>query len=192
MKNQLLLYSQLSLTPPFHATTQEDWLNSLTHLGLLGPRLQHPGYCYKAGSQFLELICFLGCSPVVLLEQGLHQEDDPHWIYLQWQWHSQPVLFVGDNTRPPHCPHCRHRLDDWRTLIQQPENSPADAPWICPNCQQAMPLHNLNWRKRAAFTTIALLINGIHESEAVPSDRLLQTLQQLTANPWDYSYLRHQ
>jgi hypothetical protein len=35
-----------------------------------------------------------------------------------------------------------------------------------------------------------MIIGNIHESEAVPDDRLLQTLKEVTGVGWLYAYIR--
>lgn len=200
MSDQLVLYPipapTTGLPAPllFAPLAENQWHSALTTLGLIGSPLERPGYCYQAGPEFLTLICFIGCSPSLLFEENLRPTPDQNpqkFIYLEWHQSSQPFFLASSTLRAPHCPHCRQQVAAWQTLMRERQQQQTlTLPWTCPHCQQAFPLYQLHWHKRAVLTTIALSIYGIYESEAIPADRLLQTLQNLTASRWDYCYIR--
>ena len=61
---------------------------------------------------------------------------------------------------------------------------------ICCRCGTEQGLSRLDWRRAACVGRSALIIDGIHESEAVPSEALLRALAEWSGVEWDYCYLR--
>lgn len=146
---------------------------------------------YRPGEDFLELMTFLGCSPVISLgEPGLTGEDFCHISTLPE--HPEPIFVHGNNIKPPRCPHCRETRQDWQTLIQEWEQDKQGYRHHCPSCGQECAINELKWRQSAGFLRSGIVVWGIYEGEAVPSDRLLACLQQHTQTPWTYFYYRNE
>jgi len=141
---------------------------------------------YAPGTRFMELLVFTGCSPSI----GSAEDDS---IYNQYDIElplpaMQPRLVAGSSSRPPECPECRAiaaiPLIETRIIPGQVLY------WECPQCNARVPLEKINWKRRACVTSSTIVINGIHEGEAVPSDELLTDLQSYSGVAWSYCYCR--
>lgn len=144
---------------------------------------------YRPGDNFLELMVFLGCSPVVALgEPGLTGEDFCHVSLLPVTpdadfWH-------GNNIKAPRCPHCRKPQSDWQTLITQWKNTQHGYRHRCTECEQESAVDELKWRQSAGFLRGGIVVWGIYEGEAVPSEGLMDALQTCSGERWTYFYLQ--
>lgn len=141
---------------------------------------------YRPGEHFLELITFLGCSPVVSLgEPGLTGDDFCH-IALTPEYDSTQFIH-GSNIKPPRCPTCRHTHQHWQGIIALWQQGRMNT---CPQCGNHSQAHELKWRQCAGFLRQGMIVWGIFEGEAVPSEQLLELLEQITGQRWSYFY-RH-
>ena len=69
----------------------------------------------------------------------------------------------------------------------------AAAAWLdklCPHCGQPLPFERIDWRRSAAYGRVFIEISNVYESEAVPTDALLEGLREFSGTAWDYGYLR--
>lgn len=190
-RNCLIIHPETAETE----IAEADLVESLRVQGLIaGTFRDHGRQYYLAGERFLESIVFLGCSPQLRLSPP--QGDDPagqqeEFCHVQIEATPGRTQFLGmDNTREPICPNCGCRVTDWREMVHTWTHNPADYHWQCPGCSTRWPVAALNWRKSAGFARCALLIWGVHESEAVPAEPLLSRLRGLTGSPWRYFYAR--
>jgi hypothetical protein len=60
--------------------------------------------------------------------------------------------------------------------------------WQCEHCGQEHAYAALNWRHTAAVARTSVHVWGVHESEAVPNESLLNCLRGLDVGEWDYFY----
>jgi len=142
---------------------------------------------FKPGEEFLHLLTFLGCSPVVSLgEPGVTGEEFCHIEFTPAT--AQPRFVAGDNIKVPRCRHCNQRIDGWTALIEEWNNGVSD--WGCPQCGHTTPLPRLKWKQCAGFGRQFIKVWGIFEGEAVPGEELLNLLRTTTHNEWDYFYIR--
>lgn len=143
---------------------------------------------YRPGENFLQLITFLGCSPVVSLgEPGLTGDEFCHIAY---DGPYDAIQFVsGGNVKQPRCPGCGYRIEGWQTIVEQWRDVP-DLIWRCPLCGEEYPLPQLRWRQCAGFGRYFIRIWGVFEGEAVPSDELLAALREVSGFDWGYFYLQ--
>jgi hypothetical protein len=144
---------------------------ALKTLGLLGEARQ-PGE-FLAGSEYLNLVTYLGCSPQI----SLGEAEAATRIYLR-EPDAAPRLNAGANIKPPRCKACRQTipLADARLQLQ-----------TCPHCSQPL---KLDWRRSAAFGRVFIEISNVYDSEAVPGEALLECLREATGMVWDYCYIR--
>jgi hypothetical protein len=142
---------------------------------------------YRPGEDFLQLMTFLGCSPVVALgEPGLTGED---FCHVAFEGPTAQTRFVGGrNVKPPRCPACGHRFAQWQELVREWEADREGYRLSCPGCGSEHPVTALKWRQCTGFGRFFIQVWGIFEGEAVPSDRLLDALQQHTGMAWSYFY----
>ncbi len=132
------------------------------------------------GRHFTELVMFLGCSPNVLIRPQDSGDDQPV-SRLRYHHYSDRRFLSASKAPAARCPQCR-----------APANGVApddpDRPFSCPQCGCVSTVHALDWRQSAGFGRCFLEITGIHPHEAVPSDRLLDTLRGYSGGIWRYFY----
>lgn len=136
------------------------------------------GFQYEYGQHFSRLVSFLGCSPT------LYRTDNNGAMFPVCvpPAFEQPVLLAGDAARP-RCRSCKKPVLQWQ---QHVHNNRFD----CPLCGQAAAIHELHWRRHGCFARVMIVIDGIMEGIAVPSDQLLAELRNLGGGDWDYTYYR--
>lgn len=141
---------------------------------------------YRPGELFLQLVTFLGCSPVVSLgAPGLTGEE---FCHVEFETCSESGIVAGANGKPPRCPYCKTRIDAWRP--GQGLDWPATEERPCPNCGTGVTLHALDWRHSAGVGRFFIKVWGVFEGEAVPTSRLMEHLETVTGMAWDYFYRR--
>lgn len=142
---------------------------------------------YQPGEDLMTLLTFLGCSPVVSLgEPGKTGEEFCHIEF--YGPFDENEFISGTNVKPLRCPKCAHRETDWQPVVDAWKRD--RTPWQCPDCGNAISLEQLRWKKSAGFGRFFIKVWGIFESEAVPGDKLLATLKELTNCSWDHFYYR--
>lgn len=178
---------QLILLPrdPQAAPACAGLIQGLSGIGFLGEVMTEPGF-YRPGEEFLYLLTFLGCSPVVSLGEPGPTAD---FCRVEIPEASAAPQFVGGaNVKPPRCPVCNHRFNDWPALVtawQQGESS-----FGCPSCGRRHALPALGWRQSAGFGRCLVRVWGIFEGEAVPGEKLMGALEAATGGPWTHFYYR--
>jgi hypothetical protein len=185
---KLILYPQSALAPP---PSQRALTSAMAEIGLIGEMLESlpERERFLAGERFLQLISFLGCSPHIELAPPSEGGDDFCFLDLLGPW-ARPRLFRGRNTRPPGCPSCGCRRDGHHLQLQPGAELPEALRWQCVQCGAAHHPGQWNWRQQGGAARIALSINGIFPSEALPGDELLARLKALDGKPWSYCYIQ--
>lgn len=144
---------------------------------------------YRPGEEFLTLVTFLGCSPVISLGEPGKTGDEFCHIAVDGPL-NRPRFVAGDNLKTPRCPGCGHRFEQWRPLVHDWEQHPDTASLECPDCSRALTLPQLRWRKCAGFGRFFIKVWGVFESEAVPNPNLLSLLEKSTGLEWQHFYIR--
>jgi hypothetical protein len=146
---------------------------------------------FLPGDRFLELITFLGCSPVVsIFTSSAGGENADRFCKIHLRGTGQTLEFLaGANVATPRCPRCRLREERWAGLIALWQEDPFGYRWTCTGCGQQALLHQLDWRQTAGFGRLFIEIWGIHAAEAVPTDPLLEALSRSGGGPWKYFFL---
>ena len=183
--NLLILHPKSPDTIPSDSTGLVGMLQSLE---FIDGTIEFEGNThYRPGEDFLQLMTFLGCSPVVALgEPGLTGEDFCHVAFQGPE--TQTVFIGGRNVKPPRCPTCGHRYQQWQELVSAWEHAGETYMPTCPDCGSEHPLSALKWRQCAGFGRFFIKVWGIFEGEAVPSDRLMAALEQHSGMAWSYFY----
>lgn len=183
----------LVLTPNFFRDIPNDCkslLSLLQEIEFLGSPLEVNGEIhYRPGEEFMSLITFLGCSPMIATGEMESEGEQYCHIAIEGPLES-PRYMVGDNIKVPRCPKCSHRLDNWQTLLDLWQEDPQGAAF-CPDCGDSFPLTKLRWRKCAGFGRFFIKVWGVFESEAVPSPNFLAALKRFTGLEWHHFYLRN-
>jgi len=145
---------------------------------------------FKPGEEFLHLLTFLGCSPVVSLGEPGATGDE--FCHIEFTEPADEVHFIaGDNIKVPRCRHCNQRIDEWKAMMEMWQREGV-AEWQCPHCGHSTPLHRLKWKQCAGFGRQFLKVWGIFEGEAVPGEELMSALRHASQLEWDYFYCRTQ
>ncbi len=144
---------------------------------------------YRPGEEFMMLITFMGCSPMIY--SGEDAEDGEQYCHIDIEGpYDKPHAITGDNIKIPRCPKCGHRFDNWRELLESWSEAPHDE-FSCPACGEHQLLTTLRWRKCVGFGRLFIKVWGIFESEAVPSPNLMAALKRATGLEWQHFYIRN-
>lgn len=175
----LLFRAPLSSEPPSPASLEER----LRSIGLIGDRYRNQQQVFLTGERFLQLITFLGCSPFLRLQPA--GDDDDRFCHIRFLGpFTQPRLMHGRNTRPPRCPHCGQRIEQWRAGLD------GGAGYIdCEHCGEKPLISELDWRRNAGLGRFFVQITEVFPGEAVPLPALLEALHE-TDDSWDYFYIQ--
>lgn len=144
---------------------------------------------YRPGEEFLSLLTFLGCSPVIAMGEPGKTGDEFCHIAIEGPL-QRPRFVTGVNIKVPRCPSCGHRFDDWQATIHRWEAQSGNAEITCPECNTSLDITRLRWRKCAGFGRFFIKVWGIFESEAVPNPNLLQVLERHGGCAWQHFYIR--
>jgi hypothetical protein len=169
----------------------------LQAIGLIGaPVALEDNLFYPTGDNFLQLISFLGCSPIIELDPPadrttlLAASAAGKFCHLFLNCTESLAFRADSRCPPPRCPDCRQPVADWQTAIEAWQQHTVQTDWICANCGFTGQLTDLAFRKAAGFGRTFIEIRGIYPSEAVPTDTLLALLQRLTDGPWKTIYIK--
>jgi len=167
-------------------------------IGLIGKTMPCNGESiHCAGDRFLQLITFLGCAPAVELEPPANELEleqaceQGRFCHVLLAADNGELRYRGDHKAPcPRCPQCRKPEHRWSELLARWQSSPGQASWQCQACGHRGRLFDLNFRRAAGFGSCFVEIRGIHPDEAVPGEKLLAALRDLTRCDWEYIYIR--
>ena len=150
-------------------------------MGLLGGRL---GPClFLTGPELFRHISFLGCAPQIPLTPG--ESEQFLRIYLPRLKRAQ--LFAADNARIPVCLHCRTPYTGWRAELKAGKQA-----LRCEHCGEQTASTDLKLGKRACYSQHVVQIAPVFEGEAVPTQILLDALENHFDAPFAYAYTRLQ
>jgi hypothetical protein len=137
---------------------------------------------YYTGTAFLSLVSFLGCAPNI----NLSPKDGDNYCYIEIQNSISEAKILGHTLSViPRCPNCKHKFIDWQSISKF---SFAKTSINCPECNVLLKMSDLKWRLEGGYGLFHIAIIHIHPHEAVPSEKLLQTLEQATGFAWHYFY----
>ena len=192
--NKLLL---LPADPDCPAVSSERLARELQAIGLIGPpRELHDNRFYPTGEHFLQLITFLGCSPMIELDPPsnpvtLASDSASGKFCHVFLSSSETMRFRADPRTPtPRCPACRAPLADWPSRLQAWQAHAENSDWQCTHCGHRGDITALGFRKTAGFGRTFIEIRGIYPSEAVPVEALLNTLKSITGGDWSTLYIK--
>ena len=132
---------------------------------------------FSVGDEFLSQFTFMGCSPDIELEP---QCDGTPFCYIEIEEQDESQFVSGSNLKKAKCTHCKSTLSAPITSSQ------------CPFCSNTLELTKINWRKTAFVAKNWITIGNIYELEAIPNDRLLDTLETKTGVKWKSAYIRNE
>ena len=158
-----------------------EFVNLLGELGLIDPATDAGETSdFSLGHRFSALVMFLGCSPNILIRPQDAGDGQP---VSRLRCHLYPdQRFLSASKAPSvRCPYCRAPANGVAPSVP-------DRSYSCPQCGSVSPVCALDWRQSAGFGRCFLEITGIYPHEAVPSDRLLETLRDYSGGVWRYFY----
>ncbi len=173
-------------------------IDCLQSIGLIGePVRLDVETIYPAGEHFLQLITFLGCSPMIELELPADANSleagsrDGRYCHVTVTGHEGHLQFRADeHTTEPRCPQCRKPEPQWCELLYAWQQDPQRLHWSCTVCSYSGQLTDLNFRKSAGVGRNFIEIRGIYPSEAIPGETLLASLKLLTGCHWNMLYMQ--
>ncbi len=152
---------------------------------------------YPVGEQFLQLITFLGCSPMIEIELPADIDSleagsrDGRFCHVSLSGDGEHLHFRADaHPHEPRCPHCRKPDPDWREHLHAWREDRQRLHWSCAVCDYTGQLTDLNFRKSAGFGRTFIEIRGIYPSEAIPGEALLAGLQAISGCQWNILYIK--
>jgi hypothetical protein len=177
-----------AMDPYFRITSVDEFREHLVAANFISEPIQdNTGrQRYSTGAEFMQKLVFTGCSPSVnsALEDADYNQYDIELPISR----EVPGLITGDLNRAPICPRCNKvpekYLNETRIIID------SRIRWLCPECDTPTPVDQLDWKRRACIASSMIIINGVHEGEAVPLDELLTDLQSYSGVSWSYCYCR--
>ena len=192
--HKLILYPSRTDGPAIDTNALVQQLKSI---GLIGAAFQcRDGPHHLAGERFLQLVTFLGCSPLIELEPPADAEaretacTEGRFCHVHLIANPKVIRFRANAGAPlPRCPLCRQVEARWSELLQRWETNPAHTRWKCQECGHQGQLYDLNFRRNGGFAHTFIEIWGVFPSEAVPGDTLLSSLRQLGGCDWNYMYV---
>lgn len=142
---------------------------------------------FLCGEKFSQLITFMGCSPHLVFEPP--EDGGDKYCHVILHQHDTIQLLTGQQTAPPRCPSCRHRISDWKQYQQQWHEHTSSETWSCPACGSVSYPWQLDWRQSGGAGKIVIEIKNIFPGEAVPVDQLLAQLKNISKEKWRYFYI---
>lgn len=178
MTEQLIIYPTTQLGS---AEKVKSLTAVLQNTGLIADNPELAGF-FNAGGNFPGLISFLGCSP------DIKDAEDNIFSTIELNHFQSGIKFLGGkNITSPTCVSCKQKQQNMQKLIQSWQNN-INTKITCPNCKTENLIPDLNWHYRAGFSNYEIAINNILEGTALPSDALLNLLEQHTNSTWQHFY----
>jgi len=187
--NATLSYA-LVLQPvdPLACVNTSDLRHTLQTLGLIKSTSEASDLpeWHAVGSNFLEHVTLLGCSPIVYQIIG-ENNTAPFRIHLPFPLKS-PIWYVPEKKVSLRCPKCHAQDFEWRADVPKWVLDPLGSRRTCAHCAKAFSLHQWRLREEIGFGRSFLEFWGIHPGEAVPGDTLLEALLGLSGGDWRWFY----
>jgi len=141
---------------------------------------------YLLADECLNLLTFLGCAPSI----HLSPQDGETFCYVKFNTITEYADCLGYvDSFKPNCSSCKIKLTQWRDEINWQQGLSI---LTCPACGHKKTLQDIRWRKEAAYARCGFYIANIHPHEALPADKLLDTLQKISGFKWAYAYANNQ
>ncbi|KPK11937.1 MAG: hypothetical protein AMJ68_03815 [Acidithiobacillales bacterium SG8_45] len=168
------------------APDRKRLFDGLLSAGLIGSAPASDANIYHPGERFMTLLIFLGCSPTVSMADDPDHDNNPNQYYVEFPAATPEITVIQDTSKvSPRCPKCGKANSNWYSPLTS-----AGEMRECVQCGLQAKAYEWNWRHRLGFGRAWINIWGVHEGEAVPGDKLLETLEKLTGLVWNYAYCR--
>ena len=193
--HKLILHRQ---NPHIGITDSNLFVHELRSIGFIAGdrKAQSNDVYFECGNRFLELINFTEERYTLLLgESGLEGVARNRLrCSVQLVDYGEKIWFHDVNeytdNYPPCCPACGLATKNAMDVLSAWWDDKEAYRWVCPQCSQPWHIYDLDWGDGMAFVRCAIDIWHIHRDEAVPSQELLEFLQDKTGGRWQYYYYR--
>jgi len=171
-------------------------LTGLREIGFAGEEFDfYDETQYRPGPSFLDLVHFYASHPITRLDYvdgelvpvEVIDSRDECAIVLD-EVTLTPEFLGGASTLGPLCPKCGHAEQEWGEMLDAWYHQKTEHRWVCPNCQAAHRVYDLDWQDGAALGRFQIIIDRIAYGEAAPTQNLLDALQRITGFHWKYFY----
>ena len=147
---------------------------------------------YLAAKKFTTLLMFCGCAPRIQFSPEENGEPGSNFVAVKFISLANNSFYPGKNPFNYTCSRCKTAIPITDSKIADSisfvNKNIEGAGFFCPSCAHEYFYQKINWRRKAGFGKFFIEIRGIFESEALPSDELLQMLTRLTHSQWAYFY----
>lgn len=176
----LVLWPMHDLTAPKLSV----YIDKLRTLGLLG-RPWRDGR-YEIGTEFLDLVSFLGCAPSLQLAP-LEDSHDLRFCHIHPVIAPECQRFSVSTLAPaPRCSDCGNQHSKWKNHL--PFHT--DDTLACTACGASAPAPEWVWRNRTyCLSDLQIRIMNIYDSEAIPAQQLIDCLNEVDDGNWNYCYI---
>lgn len=159
-------------------------IKALKDIGLIAEEFSNNDF--YAGDSFINLISFLGCSPNIQLSP----EDGDQFCFIHISETTTDSQHLGHcRSVSAKCPNCKTKIKDWKSANNwQSGNSQ----YSCQQCDTQSILADLKWCHEAGYGRLSISIVNIHPHEAVPAEKVLQTLNNVCGFEWTYFYANNE
>jgi hypothetical protein len=163
-------------------------VTALQQVGFIGEKWHSPqsvsGERYLIGDSFLSMVTFMGCAPAIELEPIAEQPDSIEFLHFEIEAVRPAVEFIrGSDHLISRCPHCRQRHAHWQII-------PESLSYSCDKCNVDTHLSEYDWKNTAGCGRFFISLHGIYPQEAIPTTNILQELNKITGEEWDYFYIQ--
>jgi len=170
----------------------------LSEIGLIGPPIEYYGKThYLQGPRFEALVPFAHSHRSVVLTSidptffTPRITDSRSIVSIEICQPTDAIEFLGaGNVESPCCPSCDFEIKDWAALVSTWCNNKCTYQWTCPGCQRSWRPWHLDWRGTNGFGRFAIAFWNVHQSEAIPSQELLEVVHEVCGTPWTFFYYR--
>lgn len=169
----------------------------LTAVKLIGNILPLDGLqAFQAGTRFLQRVTFLGCAPNIQLDPPADINEladvchSGKLCHIRLVCNHKSLRYRCNTGAVPRCPTCRTIDTQWDNYLENWSSYPEMTIWQCGECQTTSTIHALHFRKQAVFTQDCVEIWGIYPSEAIPGEKLMESLRGLTDCNWHTFYIK--
>ena len=159
--------------------SHQHLLESLRELQFIGKSIDEQ--TFQVGAQFFSQLIFVGCAPHV----PVTPEESEHYLRIEIPRLLVPTLFAHAQPRPVRCLHCKQSDTTWFDQYKSKESNSLK----CMHCGELSAFDRLNFHKRACFAQYIIRILPVHESEAAPTDSLLNKLRNQLGIKFGFAYI---
>jgi len=171
----------LFLCPQQHdfAVDNDLLITQLRNINFIAKALNNHKNSFYTGSQYLDYIAYIGCSPSIQFEEN---ETSDNFCHIKMHQYDTAKLIASQiQSRSPHCPKCNKPVKNW--LDNKTERNIS-----CDLCNTTSNIGEFNWQKMAGYARFFIEITDIFPKESVPQQIFFDRLAEIFQTDWEYFY----